>query len=103
MEDEKEEPHEFIDNCCEFELSDNDVKDLVLDRPNILLELRPSQNTYGVFYSARGREWDIWCHPGDWDNPGGVAFARKKPLDAARELLKRSWRADFGFDPEEED
>lgn len=95
--------HEFVDNCCEIKLSREDVKNLALDRPCVLLELRPSQDSYGVFYAAKGREWDIWCHPGDWDNPGGVTFARERPIDAARELLKRSWRADFGFDPNEED
>jgi hypothetical protein len=95
--------HQFIDNCCEFELPADDVRDLMLDKPQILLELRPTQDAYGVFYAAKGREWDIWCRPGDWDNPGGVAFACKEPVDAARQLLKRNWRADFGFDPNDAD
>lgn len=96
-------PHEFVDECCELELPGQDFESLELDRPSILVELRPGQDAYGVFYAAKGREWDIWCHPDDADNPGGVAFARGDPVDAARRLLKRSWRADFGFDPDEDD
>ncbi|WGR90762.1 hypothetical protein MTX26_35660 (plasmid) [Bradyrhizobium sp. ISRA443] len=94
--------HAFIDDCCELKLQADEVERLHLDRPDILLELRSAQDAYGVFYAAKGREWDIWCHPDDWDNPGGVAFARRHPIDAARQLLKRSWRADFGFSADED-
>lgn len=94
---------EFADNCCDIELETEDLALLKIDNCNVLLELDPPRDSYGVFYSAKGRQWDIWCHPGDVDNLGGVTFAAREPLKAARQLLMRNWRADFEFDPSEDD
>lgn len=95
--------HLFFDDCCELRLSESDVMQFSLDRAEILIELRPGQDAFGVFYAARGREWDIWSHPGDEDRAGGAAEAMQDPVAAARRLLGRRWRADFDFDPSEDD
>ena len=94
---------EFSDNCCEIQLVKEDLKIFQLDNVNVLLEVRPKQNEYGVFYTAKGRQWDIWCRADESDSQGGAAFALRDPVKAVRGLLARSWRADFGFDPAEDD
>ena len=94
---------EFTDNCFEIQLAKKDLEILKLDNVSVLLEVRQKQNEYGVFYTAKGHQWDIWCRPDDADSQGGAVFAMQQPVQAARDLLSRSWRADFGFDPNEED
>jgi hypothetical protein len=93
----------FTDNCCEIQLAAQDVRMFQLDNPNILLEVRPKQDEYGVFYTAKGRQWDIWCRADDGEGQGGMAFAMRDPVQAVRSLLARRWRADFGFDPDGDD
>ena len=94
---------EFIDNCCEIKLASQDLEFFQLDNTDVLLEIRPKQDEYGVFYTAKGRQWDIWCRADEADRQGGVAFATQDPVQAVRGLLARNWRADFGFDPAEDD
>jgi hypothetical protein len=94
---------EFTDNCCEIQLAKQDLDIFQLDNVNVLLEVRPKQDEYGVFYTAKGRQWDIWCRADEADTRGGAAFAMRDPVQAVRGLLARNWRADFGFDPDEDD
>ena len=94
---------EFNDNCCDIQLSKEDMDVFKLDIVEVLLEVRPKGDEYGVFYTAKGRQWDIWCRADDIDYQGGAAFAMRDPVQAVRALLARKWRADFGFDPDEED
>ena len=94
---------DFIDNCCEIKLASQDLEVFKLDDVSVLLEVRPKQDEFGVFYTAKGRQWDIWCRADDADRRGGTAFAMQDPVQAVRDLLGRGWRADFGFDPNEED
>ena len=89
----------FIDNCCEIQLASQDLDIFKLDHVNVLLEVRPKQGEYGVFYTAKGQQWDIWCRNDDADCHGGAELAMQEPVQAVRGLLGRSWRADFGFDP----
>jgi hypothetical protein len=93
----------LVDNCCEIRLSAQDVQIFQLDNPNILLEVRPNQDEYGVYYTAKGRQWDIWCRADDGEGQGRIAFAVREPILAVRGLLGRRWRADFGFNPDEDD
>jgi NADH:ubiquinone oxidoreductase subunit B-like Fe-S oxidoreductase len=94
---------EFVDNCCDLQLAKGDMEVFKLDTVDVLLEVHPKLDGYGVFYTAKGRQWDIWCHAGDVDYQGGAAFAMRNPLQAVRGLLARKWRADFGFNPDEEE
>jgi hypothetical protein len=95
---------ELKDNCFEIKLADGDVGLLKLDHGSILLELRPDRNEYGVFYVAKGREWDLWSDPEESaDQAAGASFAKRDPATAAVELLSRRWRPDFDYDPNEED
>ena len=93
---------EFIDNCCEIKLASQDVEIFQLDNADVLLEVRHRLDEYGVFYSAKGNQWDLWSRADDADRRGGAAFATQEPVQAVRALLARKWRADFGFDPDEE-
>lgn len=94
---------EFTDNSCEIKLTRKDQEVFQLDNPDVLLEIRPKYDEYGAFYSAKGRQWDIWYRSDDADGQSGVEFAMRYPVQAVRGLLARPWRADFGFDPNEED
>jgi len=89
----------FINNCCEIQLASQDLDIFKLDHVNVLLEVRPTQDEYGVFYTAKGHQWDIWCRTDDADCRSGAAFAMQEPVQAVCGLLARNWRADFGFDP----
>ena len=91
----------FINNCCEIQLASQDLDIFKLDHVNVLLEVRPKQGEYGVYYTAKGHQWDIWCRNDDADCHGGAAFAMQEPVQAVRGLLGRNWRADFGFDPDD--
>jgi hypothetical protein len=91
----------FIDNCCEIRLTAQDVQIFHLDNPDILLEVRPNQDEYGAYYTAKGRQWDIWCRAEECQ--GNTAFAMRDPIQAVRDLLARKWRADFDFNPDEDD
>ena len=95
---------DFKDNCFEIQLAEGDLALLKLDKSYILLELRPDRNDYGAFYTAKGREWDLWSDPEESaDQAAGASFAAREPVKAAVELLSRRWRPDFDYDPDEED
>ena len=42
----------FINNCCEIQLASQDLDIFKLDHVNVLLEVRPKQDEYGVFYGS---------------------------------------------------
>ena len=94
----------FQDNCYEIRLTGEDLERFGLDTDEVLLELRPKRGEYGVFYNAKGRQWDVWYDPEDEDAPRrAIAFALEDPITAACELLAREWRPDFAYDPDAED
>jgi hypothetical protein len=90
----------FEGNCCEIELSEADRATFGLDRASVLLEVRPHGDLYGVFYDAKGLQWDVWSDHGEEHR--GIAYAMEDPLRAASELLRQRWRPDFEYDPEED-
>lgn len=94
---------QFEDSCFEIQLADDDLRLLKLDSHYVLLELRPQRNEYGAFYSAKGRQWDVWSDPTEEGigRDRGVPFAMRDPVKAAVELLERQWRPDFDYDPTE--
>jgi hypothetical protein len=95
---------ELKDNCFDIQLAKGDLALFRLDNGYILLELRPDRNDYGAFYTAKGRQWDLWSDPEESaDQAVGVSFAVREPVKAAVELLSRRWRPDFDYDPDEED
>jgi hypothetical protein len=92
----------FEDNCCEIQLSENDRASFELDESRILLELRPHSGLYGVFYSAKGRQWDVWSDLNATE-VRGIQHAVRDPAGAACELLSHEWRPDFEYDPDADD
>lgn len=95
---------ELNDNCFDIQLAQADLAQLKLDNGYVLLELRPERNDYGAFYTAKGRQWDLWSDPEESpDQAAGTSFAEREPVKAAVELLSRTWRPDFDYDPDEED
>ena len=94
---------EFLENCCEIRLAKSDLGTFGLDNTHVLLEVRPRSDEYGIFYTAKGNQWDLWYRPDEAPGQGsGVAFAMGDPIRAACELLARKWRPDFDYDPEED-
>lgn len=91
----------FEGNCCEIELEEAQRAVFGLDHGSVLLELRPESDLYGVFYTAKGLQWDVWSDHADGE-PRGVAYAVADPVRAASELLAHRWRPDFEYDPEED-
>ncbi len=95
---------ELQDDCFEIELTKDDLETLKLDESYVLLELRHYRNEYGVYYTAKGRQWDLRSDPEEAvEHDKGVSFAMRDPIGAAVELLSRKWRPDFDYDPDEED
>jgi hypothetical protein len=96
---------ELHDQCFDIRLSDADLERFKIDDTYVLLELRPDANRYGVFYSAKGQQWDVWSDPEGIESPTkprrDVSFAMQDPLAAACELLGQEWRPDFLYDPSE--
>ena len=93
----------FEGNCCEIELIEADRMTLGLDEGSILLELRPYSDLYGVFYKAKGLQWDVWSDMSDEEERRGIAYAMNDPVRAASELLRHRWRPDFEYTPDEDD
>ncbi len=94
----------FEDGCLDIRLSTDDVERFMLDNPEILLELRPGRDEYGIFYTAKGRQWDVWADPEEPDEQKrGTAYAMREPIQAACELLAADCRPDFRYDPSEDD
>jgi hypothetical protein len=89
-------------NCIDIELADNDCRAFRLDNPSVMLETRPHSSLYGVFYTAKGLQWDIWSDLLDDENSREISYALRNPLGAACELLSHHWRPDFEYDPDEE-
>lgn len=94
---------EFVDNCCEIELTEVERESLGLDSTSVLLELRPETGLYGVFYSAKGMQWDVWSDTAEDHEAQKISYAMRDPTVAVRTLLGRRWRPDFNYDPDEED
>jgi hypothetical protein len=95
----------FQDQCFEIQLDDSDLERFKIDNTDVLLELRPHNNRYGVFYTARGQQWDVWSDPDGVESPDkprrNVDYAMQDPVAAAVELLGQEWRPDYLYDPEE--
>jgi hypothetical protein len=97
---------ELQDRCYDIHLNVGDLEQLKIDDTYVLLELRPESNRYGVFYSAKGRQWDLWSDPDGLENPAkpkrDISFAMQDPIAAAFELLGQEWRPDFLYNEEED-
>ena len=94
----------FEDGCLDIRLSQDDVERFKLDNPDILLEMRPASDKYGIFYTAKGRQWDVWADPEEPDeHKRGTAYAMREPIQAACELLAADCRPDLRYDPDEDD
>lgn len=89
-------------NCFEIELAESDCQALRLDNASVLLELRPTSGLYGVFYTAKGLQWDVWSDHAEGEDGRDIAFALNDPVQAACDLLGHHWRPDFEYDPDEE-
>ena len=89
------------ENCYEIQLAKTDCEAFHLDNASILLEVRASSDLYGVFYTAKGLQWDVWSDAAQEGNRQGIAYAKRNPVQAACELLSYHLRPDFKYDPEE--
>jgi hypothetical protein len=88
-------------NCYEVELAEGECKALGLDSASVLLELRPHSSLYGVFYTAKGMQWDVWSDSAEDESQQDISFAIGDPARAAYVLLSNRWRPDFQYDSEE--
>jgi len=88
-------------NCLEIELSKKDCREFQLDTTSVLLEFRPASGLYGIFYTAKGMQWDLWSDLMEEETERDISFARNDPVKAACGLLGRQWRPDFLYEPEE--
>lgn len=93
----------FEANCCEIELNEAAQATFGLDRPSVLVELRPYSGLYGVFYHAKGLQWDLWSDLCEEEEHRSIAYAMEDPVRASSGLLSRRWRPDFEYDPNEAD
>ena len=89
-------------NCIEIQLAENDCQAFGLDTASVLLELRPTSGLYGIFYTAKGMQWDLWSDLVADESGRDVSYAQRDPVGAACELLSHHWRPDFEYDPDEE-
>jgi len=90
------------ENCIELQLAESACETFRLDNASVLLELRPASGLYGIFYTAKGLQWDLWSDLVDDDNSRDISYARRDPMKAACELLSHHWRPDFEYEPDEE-
>jgi 2-hydroxy-3-keto-5-methylthiopentenyl-1-phosphate phosphatase len=90
------------DECYELELDEGERSSFGLDSASVLLELRSESELYGVFYTAKGLQWDIWSDIAASQRAQDLSFARDNPMQAVRELLGYCWRPDFEYSPDEE-
>jgi len=89
-------------NCIELQLAESDCRAFRLDNASVLLELRPTTGLYGIFYSAKGMQWDLWSDLVEDENGRDISYALRDPMKAACELLGHHWRPDFEYESEEE-
>ena len=88
-------------SCYEIELTNKDCETFQLDNTSVLLEVRSDAGLYGVFYTAKGMQWDVWSDAAEEEERQDVAYAICDPVRAACELLAHRVRPDFKYDPEE--
>ncbi len=89
------------EECYEIELADGDCEAFRIDSASVLLELRRGSGLYGIFYTAKGLQWDIWSDTAEEEGRQDITYALRDPVRAACELLNHNWRPDFEYDPEE--
>jgi len=89
-------------NCIELQLAESACQAFRLDNGSVLLELRPTSGLYGIFYTAKGLQWDLWSDLVEDENSRDIAYALRDPMRAACELLSHHWRPDFEYEPDEE-
>jgi hypothetical protein len=88
--------------CIEIEFTNHVQQSLQLDSPSVLLEIRAGTDIWGVFYSAKGLQWDLWSDSFEDALQSGINFAVERPLEAGYQLLSNCPRPDFNYVPEEE-
>jgi len=88
--------------CFEIEFTNKVQESLQLDSPSVLLEIRAGTDLWGVFYSAKGLQWDLWSDCFEDDQQSGIDFAVRQPLAAGYQLLSNCPRPDFKYVPEDE-
>ena len=88
-------------NCYEIQLTNKDCETFQIDNTSVLLEVRNDAGLYGVFYTAKGMQWDVWSDAAEEEERQDVAYAICDPVRAACELLGHQIRPDFKYDPEE--
>jgi hypothetical protein len=87
--------------CFEIEFTNHVQQSLQLDSPSVLLEIRAATDLWGVFYSAKGLQWDLWSDCCEDAHQSDIDFAVQRPLEAGYQLLSNSRRPDFDYVPEE--
>ncbi len=88
--------------CFALEFTESVQKRLGLDRPDVLLEIRAGMELWGVFYAAKGLEWDVWCDGLEEEELRAIDYAARAPLEAGYQLLSKCRRQDFKYVPEDE-
>jgi len=88
--------------CFEIEFTNEVQQRLQLDSQSVLLEIRAATDLWGVFYSAKGLQWDLWSDRFDDAHQIGIDFAVQRPLEAGYQLLRICPRPDFDYVPEDE-
>lgn len=90
------------ERCFQLEFTNSVQHSLQLDNPVVVLETRAVTDLWGVFYSAKGLEWDVWSDSAQEAQLRDVEFAFQRPLEAGYRLLSNCPRPDFNYVPEDE-